>query len=305
MARSIHNNSGQAHFTDVGNNSTLNGRLIPGYGLTNIPTTIEELRDWLPPGLDILDDEVSQGVSDLVSSGDALVIDDILPPATIDDLTATTDELDKVELTFTAPSDMDLLMVAVLRKIGSAPTGIDDADATLVECVTNVFPGAATTVTDTTALDGITYHYAALAYDTQGHVDATLTPAENLATGMVDAPPDTIRDLKAALSSAPYGYGYGASDMAVTLTWTNDNPPNADLDVVKVIRKANSAPTAHNDALGTQVYWDGSPTEGAPATYAEVLSTGIYYYGVYSKDANGNWSTSSLQGLNVTRVLVV
>lgn len=146
-------------------------------------------------------------------------------------------------------------------------------------------------------------------------LEASVTPVRYLITYDISASPTHAQTLRGYVSSAvasrvtnldsydatitidaeppPTATDFNASDGAAlqsTITWTNPDPADGDLDEVVVMRKTGSYPSNHTD--GTQVYQDSSPVAGAPVNYVDAgLSAGVdYYYAVFSRDAFGNWN---------------
>ncbi len=107
----------------------------------------------------------SENYSSGVTAGPATPADST-PPGPVSSFIATPGE-NQVVLAWTNPADGDLAGVKIQRKVGSAPTSKDDG--------TEVFKGAGTGYTDTTAVNGTTYYYAAFAYDDSENYSAGVT----------------------------------------------------------------------------------------------------------------------------------
>lgn len=299
MAKSVVNTSGQGLVVAFGNaGAGYEGKLIPGYGGAVLPTTINELREWRAPAVDVADTVISNEVGKFVSSGNATVVPETDAPDPVSGLTITTDEEEYIQLNWTNPSNSDLFFVVVVRKEGSGFTSLDDESLELVLLDDSVQPGAPSVFYDDDVSDGVVYYYGLLTYDTAGHCGLTFTLGVNYGQGMMDAPPDIVRDL-GALTNAD-----GYSDR-VRLTWTNPDPVNNDLADVRLLRRTDTYPTAYNDSSATLVYQNLVPVEGGTETVNETgLSAGTYYYAVFCADTAGHWSTTVMVGLNAAVAIV-
>ncbi len=91
---------------------------------------------------------------------------DRTPPGLVSSFTATSGD-GQVVLAWINPTNRDLVGVKIQRKVGSVPTSQSDG--------TEVFNGAGTGHTDTTAVNGTTYYYAAFAYDAAANFSAGVT----------------------------------------------------------------------------------------------------------------------------------
>ncbi len=204
-------------------------------------------------------------VPNYAASGDALGKPvDLVPPGPVTAFTATADPAgNKVNLTWTNPTDADYATTIIRRKTGSYPTSPTDG--------TSVYSGTGTSVSDTGLTDGTLYYYAAWAQDANNNTSSaaqkTCTPADTTAPGPVT------------------GLTATAGIQQVVLAWTN--PATADFAGVNVRRKAGSYPTSPTD--GTGIY------SGTGTTYTDGgLTTGTtYFYNVYAKDEVPNYSTAA------------
>ncbi len=188
---------------------------------------------------------------------------DNTPPANVSNFTATPGD-SIINLAWINPTDTDFQGVKVLRKTNAYPTGPTDG--------TVVYEGAGTNHADNTVTNGVTYYFAIYAFDdvpnySSGAV-ASATPL-----GPADTtPPGNVSNFTATPGNA-----------LVTLSWIN--PPDADFQGVKIIRKALSCPATMND--GTLVY------EGASTGLVDtpVANGTLYCYKAYSFDAIPNYSS--------------
>jgi len=88
---------------------------------------------------------------------------DKTPPQVVTEFTATGGDA-QVVLTWKNPTDSDFNGVKILRKEGSAPTSTTDG--------TVIFDANATTFTNTGLTNGVTYYFAAFAFDKAGNFSA-------------------------------------------------------------------------------------------------------------------------------------
>lgn len=104
---------------------------------------------------------------------------DVTPPANVIGFTASPGD-GLITLTWTNPSDTDFAGVRIVRKTSGYPTGPFDG--------TFIYNGSGTATIETGLLNGLTYYYAAYAYDTHGNF-ASGALASGAPTGAVVPPP--------------------------------------------------------------------------------------------------------------------
>ncbi|MFA5799182.1 MAG: fibronectin type III domain-containing protein [Patescibacteria group bacterium] len=85
---------------------------------------------------------------------------DVTPPANVQNFSAAAGDT-TVTLTWNNPPDVDFAGTKILRKLGSYPTGPTDGDV--------VYIGSGVTTLDNGLTNGVTYYYAAYAFDTNGN----------------------------------------------------------------------------------------------------------------------------------------
>ncbi|MEA3249304.1 MAG: fibronectin type III domain-containing protein, partial [Patescibacteria group bacterium] len=190
---------------------------------------------------------------------------DTMPPANVTDFTAAPGD-GEIVLTWVNPLDADFQGVIILRKESGFPTGPTDG--------TVVYDGTAETHTDAGLTNGITYFYAAYAYDeVPNYASGALTSAAPA------GPPDTTPPGEVT------GFTATPGNMEIQLDWTN--PADADFAGVRIVRgpAGGTCPTGPTD--GTTVY------EGVGETWLDVgLTNGTAYcYAAYTFDGVPNWSS--------------
>jgi hypothetical protein len=178
---------------------------------------------------------------------------DTTPPANVV-LTAVPED-GRIRLSWIPPSDADFAGTIVVRTVGSSPTGPTDG--------TLIYNGSGTAITDTNVTNGVTYIYAAYAYDANG----------NVASGALAsaAPRGTTPILTMTLAATP-------GDGRVMLAWVLPNDPL----VVKtrIMRTTGSAP--QNPTEGDLVYLG----PGANAVDTNVTNGTEYFYTAFALDAS-------------------
>ena len=138
-----------------------------------------------------------------------------------------------VDLSWVNPNHPEFQKVVIRRKTGGYPTSPTDGALT--------YEGTQESVTDSGLPTGITYFYAAWAYDIWGiPSSAALTSSEPL-------PPDTTAP------GPPTNFISTPGPANISLTW--DNPTDPDFTGVVIRRKEGSYPTSYLD--GVLVY-DGA-----------------------------------------------
>ncbi|MEY4723788.1 MAG: hypothetical protein RLZZ324_1301, partial [Candidatus Parcubacteria bacterium] len=188
---------------------------------------------------------------------------DTTPPGNITGFTATAGDAN-ISLSWSNPSDIDFAGVRIMRKSGSAPSGVNDG--------TLAYQGTGTTVNDPGLTNGTQFYYRAFTFDAvpnySSGADASATPSAPRDT----TPPAAATNLTAA-----------AGDAMIQLAWTNPSDP--DWAGTRVVRKAGSAPSSAND--GTIVYDGNSDNRLDP-----FVQNGItYHYAAYAYDAQLNFAS--------------
>ena len=164
----------------------------------------------------------------------------------------------KVEFSWVNPTDIDFSHVVLVRNPTQSPASVTDG--------TEVYNGNGTAATDTGLINTMLYYYRIFTVDFTGVTSlgkgVTVTP--------VDVPPGNV----ASLTAIP-GDGF------VDLSWTN--PADTDLMGIKIVRKADSAPTAHDDSTADIILEN---TNLSVVTYkdATVINNTIYYYAAFAYD---------------------
>lgn len=202
------------------------------------------------------------GYAQTVLGDPLMVIADNQEPDPVTDFSATGQD-GRIQLAWTNPTDPDLLGVKVLRKSGSYPTSASDG--------TVVYDGTAASYLNAGLVNGVTYYYAAFAYDTTYNYSDITSGSRATAYAHDDVAPGPVTGLQAVTSTG-----------MANLHWTN--PADADFSRTIVMRKNGSYPTSVSD--GTQVY------AGSGASYLDVgLSSGVaYYYSAFAQDESLNYS---------------
>lgn len=184
---------------------------------------------------------------------------DQTPPANVSAFTVTPGNT-TIQLSWTNPG-ADFSGVTIVRKVGSAPTGISDG--------TQVYSGTGNSLTQTGMSNGTTYYYAAFSRDAVGNLSSgsfgSATP--------VNPPPGN-----ATINT----FNYGSATM--NMSWSN--PGDSDFAGVRVIRKFGiTPPTGPSD--GSVVY------QGTGTTYSEGSLTlnQSYCYGIYAYDTAGGYAS--------------
>ena len=98
---------------------------------------------------------------------------DIIPPATITNLTAKGDDT-TVELNWTNPADSDFSKVKIMYKQGGYPTSYTDG--------TLAYEGSGTSVTVTGLTNDVEYYFRAFTFDTSGNINSDIANQQIMAT---------------------------------------------------------------------------------------------------------------------------
>ena len=233
--------------------SSGNTNITPGGTITYTPTS----------GYTGSDDFAVQ-VSDGTDTGTrtiSVTVQDVTPPDAPTSFTAVVTGSD-VLLTWTNPVDADFASVTIRRSASSFPTNVTDGSL-----VAQGLTG--TSQADNSLSDGA-YYYSIFARDNTGNWSAAAN-----ASATVDTTPP----------SAPTSFTAVATNNAVSLTWIN--PVEADFDFTMIRRSTTAYPTNVSD--GTQVATGIIATSQADSS----LSDGTYYYSIFARDTNGNWSAAA------------
>jgi hypothetical protein len=198
---------------------------------------------------------------------------------------AATNVATSVDLTFTtldtiAPNISGLTAINITFTSASVVWQTDKSTTGLLEYgLTNTYGSTATTLSGTShsvplagLTYGTTYQYRVTATDASGN---TAQQTGSFMTLVDSQPPASVSALLVTPGNAQN-----------SLSWVN--PPDADFDVVYVLRKTSGSPAGPAD--GTIVYQGGANS---------FLDTGLtngtkYYYAVFSHDVHGNFGAGAL-----------
>lgn len=190
----------------------------------------------------------------------AIPVGDTTPPGPVTNFSATGGDA-QVALAWVNPVDADFEGVKIVRKQGSVPLSITDGVV--------VYDDSGTGTTDTDVMNGLTYFYAAYAYDGAGNLSGAVSAS---ATPMGDTtPPGPVTNFTAT-----------AGDGEVLLAWVN--PGDSDFAGVKIQRKTGAPAASPED--GTTAY-NGPGTAHTDTTVANGTQ---YYYTAYAYDGVGNYA---------------
>ena len=195
--------------------------------------------------------------------GDPLmIVGDNIDPSPVSGFSAVGQD-SAIQLSWTNPGDPDFVGVKVIRKLGSYPTTVADG--------TQVYDGAGTSYLNSGLSNGVTYYYAAFAYDVSINYSAIALDSKASTYPRDNTIPSSVTGVQVVT-------GTGLAN----LHW--DNPASSDLWRVIVMRKVGSYP--ENTSDGNQQYI------GLAEAFLDVgLSTGIgYYYAIFAQDTSFNYS---------------
>jgi hypothetical protein len=184
------------------------------------------------------------------------------PPDTPTGLSATAHNA-SVALSWTAATDDVGVTGYTIYRWVDLGLAVETAPAVVIGTTTE------TTYTDATVANDTTYHYLVRAHDAATNEG----PRSNEATATPDGtPPGPVT-----------GATFTPGDQAASIAWTNPGDP--DWSATTVVRNDSHQPADAAD--GTAVY------SGAGTAYDDSsLSNGAtYYYGIFARDAAGNWSS--------------
>lgn len=180
---------------------------------------------------------------------------------------------ERVTLTWTNPTDPDLVAVRILTCINEFPSGPDDVSGCSV-----VYESLGTSFTQTGLTNGQTYYFGVYAKDAIGQFAGGFLVSA--IPSAVNAPPGPVSNLSAV-----------AGDGRVTLNWVN--PSDADVDAVRVIVCTGEYPSSPADTGGSCAVVSDTVTE--QFTHAGLANDVTVYYGVYVHDDVGQYSTGAFR----------
>lgn len=208
------------------------------------------------------------------SLGTVVPVGPDVPPGNVSDFRAQSAD-QRLTLTWTNPSDTDLAGVRLLACTNAFPSGPGDVSGCTV-----IFDAAGTSFAYTGLTNGATYYFGAYARDASGQLATgaftTGSPSN------VDQPPPPVSSLIGR-----------AGDQRATLLW--DNPSVDDLAAVRIVACPSGFPSAPTDVSnGCSVV-----SEGLKDTFVHAgLTNGqTYYYGVYTRDTAGQYSTGAFRSV--------
>ena len=177
-------------------------------------------------------------------------------------------------LSWTNPALQDFTGALVVRREGAAPASRTDG--------TPVYDGPASAFLDTGLTNGTIYHYRVYAHDGAGNYGAgsdavAVTPSEDSTTP--PSPPPTF--------TATPGPG------SITLAWSA--PPETDFAGVKIRWSKNAFPMTPAEGQGGRSC-DAVTFE---TLYSPVTAGVTYYYTIFSRDTEGNFSVTGMQAAAV------
>ncbi len=213
------------------------------------------------------------GYVQVVVGDPLMVIADNVHPSSVSNFQATGTD-GQIALSWTNPVGGDYLGTKVVRKTGSYPTSASDGS--------EVYSGTGTSYTNSGLTNGITYYYAAFAFDTTYNYSAIALDSKDSDYAHDSTAPGSVTNL-----AGTNGTGL------VNLHW--DNPVELDLLTIKLVRKTGSYPVDVND--GTLIY------SGLNNSYLNVglVNGTTYYYAAFAQDTSLNYSAlSSGSKLSVT-----
>ncbi len=213
------------------------------------------------------------GYVQVVVGDPLMVIADNVHPGAISNFQATGTNTG-INLSWVNPVDSDYLETKIIRKTGSFPTSVSDG--------TEVYSGTASSFSNTGLTNGITYYYTAFAVDTTYNYSVIASDSKDSEYAHDSIAPASVTNLEGTTSTG-----------LVNLHW--DNPADADLLAIKVVRKIGSYPVDISD--GTLIY------SGLNSSYLNVglVNGTTYYYAAFAQDTSLNYSSlSSGSKLSVT-----
>jgi len=220
----------------------------------------------------------------LLHSVAAVKTKDLTAPGAVTDFVAEDAATgNRLDLSWTAPSDPDLAGLMLRRREGVDPASPEDGD---LVCRTDEAPqcGAAEAHADTGLTDGTAYHYAAYAFDDEA------APNYSAAALAVGTPTDAFPPAPlSAFSAADLGTG-----TSVQLSWTLP-VDQTDLEGVLILRRDDAFPAGPTDAGATTVF--NGPGTGFVDTQVTVDTT--YFYAAFTFDDTPNYSAALTDTVDV------
>ena len=189
-------------------------------------------------------------------------------------------------LSWTAPNpdeDNSFVGARIVRKTGSAPTGINDG--------TVVYEGTALTCTDTGLTAGTTYYYRAFAYNARTKYQTELRVVSVVATSLTLKPvlnDNTWADIKAASDAGIAASIWSVGDtkaititsIPVYLTNSSSNTTDTNIDVDVFILGFNHNANVEGD---NRIHFHIGKQSGEQIGIANLVSTGsAYWYSMQS-----------------------
>jgi len=212
-------------------------------------------------------DEVPNYSSGSLASATPTGPADIIPPGNVTGFTATPGNM-QVMLTWTNPTDADFAGVRIVRGPAGGACPIGPMDGTIV------YEGTGTSQLDVGLTNGVTYCYAAFAFDAIPNYSSGVT-ASATPTAPVDVtPPADVTNFAAI-----------AGDAQVQLNWTN--PADADWTGTVIVRKTGGFPTGPADGI---VVFDGA---GNTVNDLGLTNGTTYYYAAFAYDGSSNYSSGA------------
>ena len=167
-------------------------------------------------------------------------------------------------LVWTNPVDADFSGVIIRRKTTGFPSSRTDGD--------EIYNGIGVSVIDDNVTNGVTYYYAAYAYD-----DVPNYASGTVASAQPVGPPDVTAPSNVS------GIAALAGDRRVRLLWTN--PPEHDFQGVKILRKTSGCSSSPTDGV---LAYQGNATEFVDLG---VVNGTAYCYTIFSYDEVPNYSS--------------
>ncbi len=187
------------------------------------------------------------------------------------------------------PQDPDLALVSLLRKQGSAPTGLSDAAAVTVAARSNPTPGGSERVTDTGLTNGLTYVYRTFTQDSAGNINSSQATGSSSQSGVPQPPDVTAPGTCTGLRAIDF------EDTQATVSW--QNPTDPDFTAALLVRRDDGViPTGPSDPLATVVADLSGRTPGATESVVDagLVNGTTVHYAAFPRDAAGNVNASVL-----------
>jgi hypothetical protein len=204
------------------------------------------------------------------------VSSDILAPGAPQSFSAVPGDNGNATLRWTNPSAGDFDEVRVLRRVGTAPAGPEDASATVV------YEGKAASASDVGLVHGDRAHYAAYAYDLAGNVS--------------DAARVQFTAVDTVAPGKPIGLDARMEDGVVGVSWLSAEPTVS--ASVKVVRTTGGPASGVDDPKATAVY-DGIARYAFDYQLSKTTTLTTAYYTAQIVDASGNRSTPATTSVAV------